>query len=153
VLLYTTHRGSFRGVSEVSRNHSGFSLDDGCAPFQLQCFTRHTQRAVTGFCFQSKLRKCSKDLFFWSPRRKIGDLRKNLCCSVTGNFAWRSHHTHTAKVRNKQAVWKLLSKISRTAPGHTNVHTRKAFHWRLREKWNKAIIANKWYLCTIQALF
>ena len=26
-------RGGFRGVPEVSRNHSEFSLDDGCAPF------------------------------------------------------------------------------------------------------------------------
>ena len=39
------HRGGFRGVSEVSGNHSGFSLDDGCAPFRPQCFTRHTQWA------------------------------------------------------------------------------------------------------------
>ena len=38
--------------------------------------------------------------FFWSPRRKIGDLRKNLCCSVTGNSVQRSHHTRTAKVRD-----------------------------------------------------
>ena len=35
---------------------------------------------------------------FWSTQRKIGDLRNNLCCSVTGNSAWRSHHTRTAKV-------------------------------------------------------
>ena len=38
-------RGGFRGVSEVSRNHSGFSLDDGYVPFRLQHFMRHTQRA------------------------------------------------------------------------------------------------------------
>jgi len=57
--------------------------------------------------------------FFWSPRRKIGDLCKNLCCSVTGNSARRSHRMRTAKVRDKQAVWKLLSKISRTAPAET----------------------------------
>ena len=38
-------RGGFRGVSEVSGNHSGFSLDNECAPFRLQHFTRHTQRA------------------------------------------------------------------------------------------------------------
>ena len=72
--------------------------------------------SVTGFCFDSKLRKCSEDLFFWLPWRKIGDLRKNLCCSVTGNSAWRSHRTCTAKVHSKQAVWKLLNEISRTAP-------------------------------------
>ena len=30
------------GVSEVPRNHSRFSLDDGRAPFRLQRFTRHT---------------------------------------------------------------------------------------------------------------
>ena len=29
------YRGGFRGVSEVSGNHSGFSLDDGCGPFRL----------------------------------------------------------------------------------------------------------------------
>ena len=38
-------RGGFRGVSEVSGNHSGFSLVDGCAPFRLQRFTRHAQQA------------------------------------------------------------------------------------------------------------
>jgi len=78
---------------------------------------------VTGFCFDLKLRKCSEDLFFffWLPRRKIGDLHKNLCCSVTGNSAQRSHRTRTAKVCDKQAVWKLLSKISRTAPGLNQV--------------------------------
>jgi len=32
--------------------------------------------------------------FFWSPRRKIGDLRKNLCCSVTRNSVRRPHRTH-----------------------------------------------------------
>ena len=42
-LCSNVFRGGFRGVSEVSRNHSGFSLDDGCTPFQLQGFTKHTQ--------------------------------------------------------------------------------------------------------------
>ena len=38
-------RSGFRGVSEVSRNYSGFFFDNGCTPFRLQHFTRHTQRA------------------------------------------------------------------------------------------------------------
>jgi len=55
---------------------------------------------VTGLCFDSKLRKCSskciEDLF-WPPQRKIGDLCKHLCHSVTGKSARRSHRTRTAK--------------------------------------------------------
>ena len=70
---------------------------------------------VSGFCFDSKLRKCSEDHFFWSPQRKIIDLRKNLCCSITGNSVRRFHRTRTVKVRDKP-VWKPLSEICRTAP-------------------------------------
>jgi len=44
-------RGGFRGVSEFPETTQDFSLDDGYAPFQLQGFTRHVQRGVTGFCF------------------------------------------------------------------------------------------------------
>ena len=48
--------------------YSGFSLDDGYAPFQLpvQGFRGiHSMlnNSVTGFCFESKLRKSSDDLF------------------------------------------------------------------------------------------
>ena len=43
-ILCDTPSCGFRGVFEVSRNHSGFSLDDGCGPFRLQRFTKHTQR-------------------------------------------------------------------------------------------------------------
>jgi len=44
----TVIRGSFRWVSEVSRNHSGFSLDEGCAPFRSQHFTRHIHSGLNG---------------------------------------------------------------------------------------------------------
>ena len=40
--------------------------------------------------------------FFWSPRKKIGDLRKNLCCSITRNSVQRSHYMCTAKVHDNQ---------------------------------------------------
>jgi len=72
--------------------------------------------SVTGFCFDTKSRKCSEDFFFGRHEGKLETFAKNLCCSITGNPARRSHRTCTAKVCNKQAVWKLLSKISRTAP-------------------------------------
>jgi len=79
-------RGGFRGVSEVSRNHSRYSLDDGCAPFQLQSFTRYTHSrlnsGVTGFCFDSKLRKCSEDLFFGQHEGKLETYAK-ICVAAS----------------------------------------------------------------------
>ena len=57
---------------------------------------------VAGFCFEFKLRNLVSKTFFWSSRRKIGDLRKNLCCSITGNSAPRSHYTCTVKIRDKR---------------------------------------------------
>ena len=67
---------------------------------------------LTGLCFDSK---CSEDRFFWSPRRKIGDLRKNLCCSVTGNSARRSHRT---RPRQTGCLETTQRNLYRTAPGH-----------------------------------
>ena len=105
-----------RQHSSISRNHSGFSLDDGCAPFRYNVSRGGLNSGVTGFCFGSKLRKCSEDLFFfWSPRRKIGDLCKNLCCSATENSARRSHRTRLRQT----GCLELLSEISRTAPGYS----------------------------------
>ena len=68
-------------VSEVSRNHSGLSFNDGYAPFQLQGFTRHTHRAEK-CCYwlflELKLRKSSDDHYMfgrhkgkWRPSQKI----------------------------------------------------------------------------------
>ena len=53
--------------------------------------------------------------FLWSPRRKIGDFRKNLyeCVAVSMKTVCEDP---TVRVRDKQAVWKLLSEISRTTP-------------------------------------
>ena len=68
--------------------------------------------SVTGFCFDSKLRKCREDLFFWSPRRKIGQLCKICVAALLETL----REDPTVRVHDKQAVWKLLSKISRTTP-------------------------------------
>ena len=67
---------------------------------------------VTDFCFDSKLVKT----FFWSPQRKIWYLCKNLCCSITGNSAWRSHCTCTAKVRDNRLFGKVYSAKSLEPP-------------------------------------
>ena len=80
---------------------------------------------VTGLCFDLKLRKCSEDLFFfffflvatkenWSLSQKI----------FFGASLETLREDPTVRVRNKQAVWKLLSKISRTAPA-ANAEQRK----------------------------
>jgi len=78
-------------VSEVSRNHSGFVLTTMGMPLFGYKVSRgiHSvlNSGVTGFCFDWRLRKSSEDLFSWSPRRKIGELCKNLWCSVTENSA------------------------------------------------------------------
>ena len=80
---------------------------------------------VTGFCFDSKfdskLRKCSEDLVFWSPRRKIGGLHK-ICVAVSLETL---REDPTVRVRDKQAVWNLLSEISRTAPGEKMMYELK----------------------------
>ena len=88
-------RGGFRGVSEVSRNHSGFSLDDGCAPFGYNVHEAYTAGWIAvllhGFCFSSKLRKCSEDVFL-----------------VTTKENWR----HSQKfVLQRHRAWKLCAKI------------------------------------------
>ena len=62
-------QGRFRGVSEVSRNHSGFSFDNGCAPFGYKIsrgIHSGLNSGVTGFSFGSKLRKCRVKTFFFS---------------------------------------------------------------------------------------
>ena len=70
-------------VSEVSRNHSGFVPRRWVRPFSATkfheaCTASLLNSGVTGFCFNSKLRKSREDLFFWSPPRSPrGDLRKN----------------------------------------------------------------------------
>ena len=108
-------RGSLEGFLRFPKTTQDFPLTMGASLFSYKVsrgIHSKLNGGVTGFCFDLKLRKCS-EYFFWSSRRKIGDLCKNLCCSVTGNSARRSRN---AKVCDKQAVWKLLSKISRTAP-------------------------------------
>ena len=113
-LVYAS-RGGFRVVSEVSRNHSGFSLDDGCAPFGYNVSRGIQSRlnsGISGLCFGSKLRKCSEDLFFGCHKEKLETFAK-ICVAASLET---QREDPTARVRDKQAVWKLLSKISRTAP-------------------------------------
>jgi len=90
-----------------------------------EAYTAGWIAVVTGLYLYSKLRKCSEDLFFlfWSPRRKIEDLRKNLCCRVTA-----LREDLTVRVRDKQAAWKLLSEISRTAPGLSKKYV--CYYWK-----------------------
>ena len=84
-------RGGFRGVSEVSRNHSGFSLNDGfSATTFLEAYTAGWIVVLTGLCFDSKLRKCSKDFFL-----------------VTTKENWRPSQKFVL-----QCHWKLCAKIS-----------------------------------------
>ena len=47
--------------------------------------------------------------FSWSPRRKIGDLRKNLCCSVTGTL----HEDTTVRALQKSATTGCLETTQR----------------------------------------
>jgi len=108
-------RGGFRGVSEVSRNHSGFSLNDGCAPFGYNVsrgIHSGLNSSVIGFCFSSKLRKCSEDLFFGRHEGKLEAFAK-ICVAASMEILRKDP---TVCVCDKQAVWKLLSEISRTAP-------------------------------------
>ena len=70
--------------------------------------------SVTGFRFESKLRKSSDDLFLvamkenWRPSQ-------NLCRSITETLR-EDPSIRAMQSPQQQAVWKLLSKISRTAP-------------------------------------
>ena len=81
------YRGDFRGVSEVSRNHSGFSFDDGCALFQLQGFTRHTQRAEQQ-CYWLLFRVKVKEMQVamkenWRPSQKfVLQCHQKLCVKI-----------------------------------------------------------------------
>ena len=59
-----------------------------------------------------------KTFFFWSPRRKIGALRK-ICVAASLETLREDLTVH---IRDKQAAWNLLSEISRTAPGHICDH-------------------------------
>ena len=73
-------RGCFRGVSEVSRNHSGFVPRRWVRLFSAYKVSRSIHSmlnsGVTGFCFESKLRKCSDDPFLSSQRKNWRPLQK-----------------------------------------------------------------------------
>jgi len=70
---------------------------------------------VTGFCFELKLRKSSDDFFLvamkenWRPSQKfVLQHHWKLCTKIQPYVYCQSPR--------QQAVWKLLSEISRTAP-------------------------------------
>jgi len=69
----------------------------------------------TGLCFDSKLRKCNEDLFFGRHKGKLETFAK-ICVAALLEIL---HEDPTVHVRDKQADWKLLNKISRTAPAVT----------------------------------
>ena len=71
---------------------------------------------VTGFCFDLKLRKCSEDLFsFLFFGRHEGKLESFAKICVAASLE-TLREDPTVRVHDKQAVRKLLSEISRTAP-------------------------------------
>ena len=67
--------------------------------------------SVTGFCFNSKLRKSSEDLFFGLHEGKL-DTSAKICVAV---LLETLREDPTIRIRDKLAAWKLHSKISRTA--------------------------------------
>jgi len=68
---------------------------------------------LSGLCFNSKLRKCSEDPFFLG--RNEGKLETFAKICVVASLE-TLREDPTVRIRDKQAAWKLLSKISRTAP-------------------------------------
>ena len=69
---------------------------------------------VTGFCFDSKLRKCSEDPFFFGRHEGKLEIFTKICRVAASLETLREDPT--VRFRDKQAVWKLLSEISRTSP-------------------------------------
>ena len=128
--------GMVRGVSEVSWD---LSLDDGYAPFSCKVSRGiHSVWIVVLLAFISTRRKPSEDLFvifFWTLRRKIGYLCKNLCCCVTGNSARRSHRLRTATTKSLEPP---LGMVNKKIPARLK---RIAFHFNLALKNRKAFIS------------
>ena len=70
---------------------------------------------LTGLCLLSKLRKCTKyseDLSFGRHEGKLETFAK-ICVAASLDTLRKDP---TIRVCDKQAAWKLLSEISRTAP-------------------------------------
>ena len=71
---------------------------------------------LTGLCFDLKLRKCSEELFFFGRHEGKLETFAKICVAASLETL---REDLTVRVRDKQAAWKLLSEISRTAPvGH-----------------------------------
>jgi len=69
-----------------------FPLTMGAPPFRLQHFTRHAYTAgwitvLTGLCFDSRLRKCSEDLFFGRHEGKLETFAK-ICVAASLETLW-----------------------------------------------------------------
>ena len=94
---------------------------------------------LTGLCFHLKLRKCNEDLFFGRHEGKLETFAK--ICVVASLETLREDPT--VRIRDKQAAWKLLSEISRTAPGTTvlyDMHMRVCIHYHLTKVYVALII-------------
>ena len=65
---------------------------------------------VTGFCFHSKLRKSSKDLFFLVATKENWRPSPAKICGAASLKTLREDPS--VRALQKQAVWKLLSEIS-----------------------------------------
>ena len=109
-------RGGFRGVSEVSRNPLRICPSSMVTPLFSYKVSRDIHSvlnsSVTGFCLESKLRKSSDDPFFGCHERPS---QKFVLQHHWKRFVKIPPYVH-CKSQRQQAVWKLLSAISRTAP-------------------------------------
>ena len=122
VVLY---RGSFRVVSEVSRNHSGFVprwwvRPSSAAKFH-EAYTQRAEQWCYWLLFWLGAKDSCEDLFFGRHEGKL----ETLGLVMLQKFVSQRHsklctkippYTH-CKSPQQQAVWKLLIEISRTAPG------------------------------------
>ena len=132
---YSTLRGSLEGFlrfPETTHNRICPSMLD--MPLFSYKVSRGTDRVlnsgVTGFCFDSKLRKSIEDPFFgtmkenWRPSQKFVLLRHWKLCVKIPPYAH-------CKSPRQQDVWKLLREIFRTAPlAHRNTSCDvKQFRW------------------------
>jgi len=76
----------------------------------------YTAGGVTGFCFEVKEMQW-RTFFFGRHEGKLETFAKN--CVAASLETLRDDPA--ARVRDKQAVWKLLSKISRTTPDSQDI--------------------------------
>jgi len=76
-----------------------------------KAYTAGWKAVLSGLCFYWKFKKCSED-FFGCHEGKLETFAK-ICVAASLETL---REDPTVRVLDKQATWKLLSEISRTAP-------------------------------------